>query len=201
MKLAHSTRKPRQTPATATPSAPAPAAPPALSNATQRLLAGIRADFDAFVDGFTSLTSDRATFAPKFMRAFEAWNKDTEGSFAAFVRVLDPRVPEHRDGYRAHPSYQAADYLRRKQANAGRERATLPEGERPVSLNTALVYLLATVMPVVDPTGSIWSAFTREMRWSDEQAQRLKERAAKLGAVKLPARVKHTLDSHAKAAA
>lgn len=201
MRLAHSTRRTRQAaPQAATPTASASIAV-ALSTSTSKLVAGIRDDFGAFVDGFVSLTTDRSTLAPKFMRAFEAWAKETKGSFVDFVRVLDAKVPADRDGYRAHPTYQAADYLRRKQADAGRERDTTPEDERPVSLNTALVYLLATVMPIVDPTESIWHAFTKEMRWSPEQAQRLKERAAKVGAVKLPPRVRHNLDALAVAKA
>lgn len=201
MRLAHTTRKTRQAAPTATTAAATAAIDAPLSHVTARLVAAIRDDFGAFVDSFASLTTDRNTFAPKFMKAFGAWTKETGESFVGFVRLLDPKVPADRDGYRAHASYQAADYLRRKQADAGRAATTeTPEGERPVSLNTALVYLLATVMPVVDPTGSIWTAFVHEMHWTPEQAQRLKERAARLGAVKLPPRVKHSLDSHAKAA-
>lgn len=200
MRVVHVTRKAAPTaPKPTTVATPAAIVAP-LSTTTTRLVAAIRDDFGAFVDGFAALTSDRAALAPKFMRAFEAWTKETSLSFVAFVRVLDPKVPTDRDGYRGHASYQAADYLRRRQADAARAKEATPADERPVSLNTALVYLLATVMPVVDPTGSIWTAFVREMRWDDAQAQRLKERAAKLGAVKLPSRVKHVLDSHAHAA-
>jgi hypothetical protein len=174
---------------------------PELSAATSKLLSGIRDDFGAYRDNFTSLTMDRATFAPKFMRVFDAWAKETGGNFVGFVRQLDPKVPEDRDGYKAHPSYAAADNLRRLNAQAGREQPEIPEDERPVSMNTALVYLVATVMPFVDPNGSIFAAFAKQMNWTDEQAQRIKERAAKLGAVKLPPRVKHSLESHSRAAA
>lgn len=192
LNLAHSRR---HTPAT-------PAAPPAgtstlkeLSAAASKAVNGIRDDFSAFVDGFISLESDRAAFAPKFMRAFEVWAKDTEGNFVGFVRQLDPKVPEDRDGYRAHTTYQAADYLRRLNAQTNRDAREVPEDERPVSLNTALIYLVATVMPLVDPTGSIFSAFAKEMHWDAEQQERIKVRAAKLGAVKLPPRIKHNLES------
>lgn len=168
----------------------------AVTAKTRHLIDAIREDFTAFADGFASITSSRAELAPRFMKAFAAWAQETGSTFAAFVRVLDKDVPEDRDGYRAHPSYQAADYLRRLGAGQGRE--VVPEDERPMTAYQALAYLVATVMPVVDPTGSIWSAFVREMRWTPEQAERVKVAAAKVGPVQLPPRAKGHLTHLAK---
>lgn len=192
----------RTTKATTKPAKPTatPSVAVAVSAKTRTLIDQIREDFDAFANGFAQLITDRVALAPKFMKAFGAWASETGGSFAAFVRVLDSSVPEERDGYRAHATYQAADYLRRLSAASAREVEETPEGERPVTAYQALAYLVATVMPVVDPTGAIWSAFVREMHWSDAQAERVKVAAARLGAVKLPPRTKSQL-THVRTAA
>lgn len=170
-----------------------------LTAATRRLVDGIRDEFDGFVDGYIALEADRDKIATHFMRAFNAWQKETDGTFVGFVRLLVPKVPEDRDGYKAHPAYQAADHLRRKVADAQRERETpeVAEEDRPASTLTALERLIATVMPIIDPTGSIWSAFVKELNWSEEQAQRIRDRASKLGSIKLPPRVKHALETRA----
>lgn len=168
----------------------------AASAKTRTLIDGIRDEFAAYSGGFVQLQHDTDALAPRFMRAFAAWATDTGSTFVAFVRLFDPAIPEDRDGYRAHGTYQAADYLRRRAADLSREPAAdIPEDKRPVPVYQALAYLVATVMPVVDPTGSIWSAFVREMRWTEEQSQRVKVMAAKLGAVKLPPATKHRLSA------
>lgn len=161
----------------------------AVSAKVRTMIDHIREDFTAFVDGFTALTSARATLSPKFMKAFGAWQAETGGNFVSFVRLLDPEVPEDRDGYRAHKSYQAADYLRRLQAGATRETSEIPESERPVTAYRALAYFVATVLPTLDPSGALWTAFVEQMHWTEQQAARLQTTANKLGAVKLPAKV------------
>jgi hypothetical protein len=168
------------------------------STATRKLVDAIRSDFGTYAENFGVITADRASLAPRFMAAFDAWSAETGGTFVAFVRLLDPSVPEDRDGYRAHNTYQAADFLRRKLAQASRPE--LPPGKRPVSVYDALAMLVATVLPAVDPNGTIWNAFVKEVKWTKERADALRERATKLGAAKLPPRTKHTLDTLAKAA-
>lgn len=163
----------------------------ALSIKTRNLVDAIREQFFAFVDQFQQMTISRAELAPKFMRAFAAWQLESGGTFVGFVRLLDPKIPEGRDAYRRTPTYQAADYLRRLLAQADRE--PIPEENRPVSAYLALARLVATVLPAVDPTGVIWQAFVREMNWSEAAAERLKTVAAKEGAFKLPPTIKHKL--------
>lgn len=163
----------------------------ALSVKTRAMVDAIREQFTAFVDEFHQMTVSRAELAPKFMKAFAAWQVETGGTFVGFVRLLDPKVPEGRDAYRATPTYQAADYLRRLLAQADRE--PIPEENRPVSAYLALAHLVATILPAIDPNGVIWQAFVREMNWSEAAAERLKTVAAKAGAIKLPPTVKHRL--------
>jgi hypothetical protein len=77
--------------------------------------------------------------------------------------------------------------------NANRTTRAEDDEDAPVSAYVALARLVATVLPVVDPTGAIWSAFIREMHWTPAQAQRLKVVGAKEGAVRLPPTIKHRL--------
>jgi hypothetical protein len=180
-------------PAATSPAMVATAVAVAVSAKTRHLIDAIRDDFTGFSDGFSQLTVSRAELAPRFMKAFAAWAQETGSTFINFVRVLDPSVPEDRDGYRAHASYQAADNLRRLGAGVARE--PIPEDDRPVSAYQALAYLVATVLPLIDPTGSFWSAFVKEMRWTDAQNERLKLLAVKVGPVQLPPRIKGNLQS------
>jgi hypothetical protein len=62
--------------------------------------------------GFTAITR-RDAFALAFMREYTRWQRrHRNGTFAAFIRTLDRRVP--RKGYVWHPVYQCADALRRR---------------------------------------------------------------------------------------
>lgn len=169
-----------------------PGGGPQITSKTRGLIDGIREDFRAYVDDFTQLTVSRETLAPRFMKAFAAWAQETGGPFVAFCRVLEPAIPEDREGYRAHPAYQAADYLRRLTAaqTGGRERDQIPEGERPIPVYRAFAMFLATVLPAIDPNGTLWGAFVKEMHWSEDQANRIRVTATKAGAISLPARLK-----------
>lgn len=156
-----------------------------------KLLAELETPFLAFAEGFAHLSTARSELAPQFMQTCRAWQRETHGTFAGFVRLFDPTVPLHRAGYRAHSTYQSADYLRRLRGK--RRGDSLPLDQRAVSPLVALARLVATVMPAVDPTGTIWAAFVRAMHWSDEQAERLKVLSVREGAITLPPRTKHTL--------
>lgn len=157
---------------------------------TQILINQVMASFLAYSDGFTHLTEARGDLAPRFMKACVAWQSETGGQFVDFVRVVDPTVPKDRKGYRAHSSYMAADNLRRLN---GPQREPLPEGARPASAYTALARLVATVLPVVDPTGVIWAAFVKQMHWSEKQAQRLRTAGESKGALRLATNAKQRL--------
>lgn len=162
-----------------------------LTTKVSKLLAELETPFMAFAEGFAHLSTARSELAPQFMQACRAWQRETHGTFVAFVRLFDATVPLHRAGYRAHTTYQSADYLRRLRNK--RRGQSVPIEQRSVSPLVALARLVATVMPVVDPTGTIWAAFVKAMNWSDEQAERLKVLSAREGAISLPPRTKHSL--------
>lgn len=172
--------------------------PTPLTDRVERMVKDLATPFMAFAEGFAALTTARSDLAPTFMKTYRAWVKETRGTFAGFVRTFDPTVPMDRAGYRKHSTYRSADYLRR--LSGRRKEAPLPLDKRPLTPMVALARLIATVMPAVDPTGVIWNAFLKEMRWSDQQAERLKVMAAKEGAIALPPRTKHTLTTLQRAA-
>lgn len=157
-----------------------------LTAKTRALIDNVRTSFVTFVDDFSALvSSSRQDLAPRIMRAYGAYREETGGTFVDFVRQLDSTVPADRAKYRAHRSYQAADYLRRLVAAAPRT-ATRSRGPKPATPLVALARLMATVLPAVDPTGAVWAAFVKEMHWSADQAKRLQKLAASQGAVPLP---------------
>lgn len=165
-------------------------APTPISAKTSHLIDHVRPLFVDFVEGFTAMTASREDLAPQFMKAFEAWRTETGGAFVAFVRVLVPDIPVDRNGYRAHPAFNAAMYLRRLLASAetrASSKRVKPE-ERPATPYQALARLVATVLPYVDPSGAIWTAFCREMNWDEKAQQRVRQLADKLGPVKLNSR-------------
>ena len=113
----------------------------------------------------------RAELAPKFVRAYNAFKTDTEGSFVSFVRLFDETIPTDREGYREHKTYQAALYLRRVVDNQAKP--AIPASKRPVTPLVALARLLATVLPDMPDHDILWAAFVKEMRWSQGQVARL----------------------------
>lgn len=174
------------------PEAPVMVAP--ISAKTQHLIDAIRSDFKSFVDGFRVLNTKRADLAPAFMKAYGGYQNDTGGGFVTFCRVLVPEIPLDRDGYRAHPAYQAATYLRRLQSPAAERGKKIKPEDRPVTPLRALAVLVQTVLPILDPQGILWGAFVKEMNWTDEQAQRIQKLGVTLGPLHLrgkPAQVLH----------
>lgn len=143
----------------------------ALSKRTSNAIESVRQPFASFASGFAALTADRATLAPKFMKAFGAWQAETAGTFVGFVRLFDATVPEERTGYRSHAVYQAADYLRRLVAQQERPAATnkANKGPAPVRPIEAVARLVATLSPFVADMDLIWKAFLQELHWTDRQ--------------------------------
>lgn len=142
-----------------------------LSKRTSNAIEGIRQPFTAFASGFADLTANRATLAPKFMKAFGAWQAETAGTFVGFVRVFDATVPEERAGYRSHAVYQAADYLRRLISQQERPAASTSTrgATAPVRPIEAVARLVATLSPFVADMDLIWKAFLQELHWTDRQ--------------------------------
>jgi hypothetical protein len=68
-----------------------------------------------------TLRNTAATLAPRFLGVWDGMRKEIDPAFTflQFVRALDPTIPMHaadRDGvrgYRNHPTYTGAMYLRR----------------------------------------------------------------------------------------
>jgi hypothetical protein len=157
---------------------PTEVAPPALSTKLTRQIDAIRGPFASFTRDFSALVERREELAPKFMKAFGAFQAETTLTFVSFVRHLDPSVPEGRNDYRNHRAYQAADYLRRlvarrtQKANAeGGEQA---QASRPTPPMDVLARFMAALIPAVADASKIWQALETELNWTDRQVSRLK---------------------------
>ena len=148
-----------------------PTAELVLSKKTLALVEEVRAGFVGFSTEFNLLTSGRAELAPRFIRAFDAWVKETSGTFVAFVRVLDPALPTGRTDYRNHPSYQAALYLQGLSRAA--EKPEVPANKRPITPLHALARVLATILPLIDDRGVLWATFLKQLHWSETQVKGL----------------------------
>lgn len=146
----------------------------AMPAAVNRMVEGLRKPFMAFVEQFTAITAARAELAPKFMRIYGAYMQATGETFVAFVRVLDPNVPAERAAYRGHPTYAAADYLRRLVA-----RSQTASGKRrtPATRSNllALARTLATIVPLVKDPDIIWRAVETEFGFTARQVGRLRQ--------------------------
>jgi hypothetical protein len=163
-----------------------------LSARLRALLTRVRRPFMAFAEGFEALTTSRAQLAPEFMRAHATFQQEVGGSFVAFVRLIDPSVPEDREGYRNHRSYQAAEYLRRlvNQAEAIAERQRRRDaGEAPapspqtVALATVIATLL-TLAPEADV--QVWTML-EEIGLRPRQLSRLRELTSEAETINLEA--------------
>lgn len=158
----------------------APIPPPSMlgivSTKTQKVVDAIKKPFLSFAKEFGSLVQTREELSPKFMRAFGLWASETNGTFVTFVRTLDPSIPENREGYRGHRTYQAAEYLRRLQARGPRIRKERPE-DAAVSPIGMLARTVASVLPMVDAT-AFWQAFIAEARWTPRQVTRFQSLVA-----------------------
>lgn len=159
----------------------------ALSAKLANVIDNLRRPFKAFVSDFQTLTTSRAELAPAFMQAYDLYEAETEGTFIQFCRLVDPAIPADREHYRHDASYQAATYLRR----LVQQSAIKPKrrGPKPATPLVALARFVATVLPLVDPNGAIWTAFVQEMHWSERQAKQVKLLGAKQGPVPMPRKV------------
>lgn len=157
-----------------------------ISVRTRKLIDAVKRSFKTYAHDMTEVFKTKQDLAPDFMKAYTSFEKDTGGSLIDFVREIDPNVPADRAGYRAHSSYRAAENLRRIVQQATQAaKPKVPKEQRPVPPMLALAKLVATVLPKLDPTGAIYAAFVKEMRWTEQQAARLQTLAAKEGAVRL----------------
>jgi hypothetical protein len=158
------------------------------SKATMKLVESVREQFTGYLSGYNALQTTRAKLAPLFMRAFNAWAGDTGGSFVAFVRLYDPTVPLQSEGYRAHSTYAAAEYLRRKARDLAAESAAEVEGEElvgatgvgaeaPATPLDVLARFVAMLLPLIahEDQGRIWEFFASDAHWSERRITALRE--------------------------
>lgn len=162
--------KPHVAPSVETPAA-APLTEPHPSSATMKLLLHLRPKFQNYVGDFSLASESRAALAPRFMKVFHLWQKDTGSTFVAFVRTLDPSIPEDRDGYRSHPSYQAAEHLKSLGVE-GEQTPGKSTGPVPATPLEACGAILAAVLPLVSDREKLATALRRRLHWSEGQVTR-----------------------------
>lgn len=144
---------------------------------TQRIIDALRADFKPFIVAFGHFTEKRAQLAPRFMKAYDTWKEETQGTFVGFVRLLDPSVPADRDGYRAHRTYQAAENLRSLvQSDTEDERSTANDKDRPLGMSDAFVRLLAVIVALIpgNQVEKLWTLIGEELHWSPGKVTNLR---------------------------
>ena len=127
-------------------------AAPDLSTKVRNAIEAIKKPFTSFVKDFAALAISREELAPKFMKAFGMWQAETGGTFVDFVRTMDSTVGKVRAEYRAHRSYQAADYLRRIVGNAAKVNRPQTAAERasqPATPTDALARVFASLMTII----------------------------------------------------
>lgn len=179
------------TPITSTPTDDTPL-PAKLTKAIDSL----RVTFRDFTDDFAALNLNREVLAPKFMKVFGQWQATTGGTFVDFVRILVPSVPADREGYRAHPAYASADYLRRITQQESRETETpVARANRiasaPVNPRVALARMLASILPLLSPETLpvLWQSAADTLHWSEatiKEMQTLVESAPPLVTLRTP---------------
>jgi hypothetical protein len=153
-----------------------------------RLVESIREQFTGYLAGFNALQTTRTKLAPLFMRAFNAWAGDTGGSFVAFVRLYDPTVPLQSEGYRNHPTINAAEYLRRKARDMAAATTAEAEGEEVVGASgvgadapatplDVLARFVAMILPLIahEDQPRIWAFFASDANWSERRITALRE--------------------------
>lgn len=145
----------------------------AVSAGVQRLIDGIKRPFLAYSQQFIKLAETRAALAPSFMKACRAWQAETNGTFVAFVTLLDPSVPADREARKSHKVFNAATYLQRLvSAGAGGGRArTTPLRSRM----TDTARLIKTLEPLVSDKTAFWAGLAAELGLKQRQVTRLKQ--------------------------
>lgn len=152
---------------------------PTISAATRKMVEDIREPFRGFVGNMNLLLESRSKLAPKFMKAANAWRKETGETFIAFVRELDPSVPKTQKDYKNNGVYNAAIYLKRLVDAQARGEGAASTAERtgppPLPPMTGFARLLAAIKPLVpaDNLTKLWAVIAEEMHWTDAQRERL----------------------------
>lgn len=153
---------------------------------TVRLIDAVRVPFKTHVTMFGHMDEKAADLAPGFMRAFDSWKAETDGSFVTFVRLFDDTIPANRDpdpkdrtnqGYRNHRAYRAADYLRRLAGPRDtEERDTGEEREGPLPVSMAFIRLLAAIVALIpgNQVEKLWEIIGSELHWTEGRVTTLR---------------------------
>lgn len=145
--------------------------------ALKKQMESMRRPFMTFAQAFGPIFARREEIAARFMALYWKWRDAREKAgatrndmaFVAFTRWFDSTIPLDVKGYKAHPAYAAADYLRRKQAQR-------PDNARQTARPSALAQLaraIATILPVVADAQVVWDACKSEYALSDRQLKAL----------------------------
>lgn len=156
--------------------------PVTLSAKVQKAIDAIKKPFSTYEHHFSVLETSREALATKFMHAFDLWKAEVkDGTFVDFCRVIDPRIPADRDGYRANNAYRAAENLRSLIAREKREGVSPTERAKriasaPVPPRRAMAQLVAAVVPLLadDTLAVIYDTLRERARWTEGQVSSLR---------------------------
>lgn len=158
-----------------------------LSSKVQTAIDKVKAPFMAYVRGSISLDQKRRDLAGPFMKAFGAWQAETQGTFVDFVRIFVPDLPEKTAEYKAHSAYAAADYLRREAAKASRAARTGANNDgtsaqtspqdRPAPAGDTIARLTAAIMQILhteNQQNRFLEIMAAELNWDAKRVENLK---------------------------
>lgn len=156
-----------------------------LSAKTQHAIDEIRRPFGDYVKGFINLEAKRRDLAPKFMKAANLWQAEVGGTFVEFVRMLHPEIGDTVKEYKAHPAYQAADYLRRVSSQRAMQTVEGGTGQQADRVETPMVVLervLASLLPKLPEKESdkLFTFIKEQCNWSDQRIETLRNRVSEV---------------------
>lgn len=144
-----------------------------LSAALKRQIEAVKKSFNSFAKELGLVNETRAELAPRVMKAQAAFQTETgNASWLGFYRLLDPTIPTDRDGYRAHPSYKAGEYLRRLsgRSDVGGKGTQSTRGK---GVN-GLARVIATLLPIVSNQDALWAGIAKEFSLTARQIGNLR---------------------------
>ena len=145
----------------------------------------LRPAFGDLGQGLDQLTRKRVEIAPRFVRAYELWRRETKRPFIAFVHELDPTMPvNNRSVYRQHRSYRAAQYLR--QLAEQPEKVAGPRGLTPLAMLAVTIKSFLPLCGSVKEQRLALEALTRTSRWREVEVRKLVAKIRRAKAISLP---------------
>ncbi len=158
-----------------------------VSLALRREIDTLKGQFIPYVEASSTLTTRRKDLAPGFMRLYKRYKRETGGTFVAFVRELDPKMPAERNAYKDHPSYQSGLYLRRlidAPLTTPQHRKTASPFRVLASVMDTLVYYVRKHSPKHE--AEILVAFRRLSKWDNRQMEKLQAVMRRVSPLHIP---------------